>query len=131
MRKMAEGRADISELDWLGRIVSGGSPPAASMACSQRKRSATAQEQLVQLVHAQLRPGRAAMVALPAALGVLHVAQQGIHLRQRQSPIGTHSAVAGHGRQQLVEMRLNAVTGAVLQQIREHVTHQLGGLRLL
>ena len=43
---------------------------------------------------------------LLATLGVLHVAQQGIHLRQRQAAVGTYRAVAGHGRQQLVEVCL-------------------------
>ncbi|MND02051.1 hypothetical protein D3C83_212980 [compost metagenome] len=57
------------------------------------------------------------MVALAAALGVLHVAQQGIHFRQAQTPIGAYRAMTGHGPEQLVEMRLNPVAGAVLKQI--------------
>src|SRR3546814_2087845 len=61
MRKMAGGRADIRKLDGLGRIVSGDRRPAASTV-RREDYSATAQEQLVQLVHAELRPGRTPVI---------------------------------------------------------------------
>lgn len=71
------------------------------------------------------------MVALAAALGDLHVAQQGVHFRQRQASIGTDRSVAGHGPEQFVQMRLDTVAGAVLQQVGDDVAYQLGRLRLL
>ena len=43
--------------------------------------SATTQEQLVQLLEAQLNPGRAPVITLPGTLGLFHVAQQRVHLR--------------------------------------------------
>ena len=60
--------------------------------------SATAQEQLVQLIDTQLGPGGPAVVALAGAFGFLHVPQQGIHFRYGEAAIGPHRAVAGHGR---------------------------------
>src|SRR5512139_951865 len=56
------------------------SPPTASA-------SAPAHEQAVELGKAEPRPGGTAVVALPAALGALDVAQQGIHLVERQAPV--------------------------------------------
>jgi hypothetical protein len=38
----------------------------------------------------QLVPGRPAVIALPAALGRLHLAQQRVHLGNRQRAIGAH-----------------------------------------
>jgi hypothetical protein len=54
-------------------------------------------EQFVQLIEADLHPGRAAMVALPAAFGDFHLAQQGIHFVNRETAIGAYRAVTGHG----------------------------------
>src|SRR5256885_15932240 len=36
------------------------------------------------------------VVALVGALGDFHLAQQGVHLVQRQAAVGAHGAVAGH-----------------------------------
>ena len=71
------------------------------------------------------------MVALTAALGVFHVAQQAVHFRQGQAPVGADRAVAGHGAEQFVEMRLDTVAGAVFHQIRKHVADQSIGFGLL
>src|SRR5215471_14930845 len=64
--------------------------------------SAATHEELVEVPEAHLEPGRAAVVALPRPLGLLHLAQQRVHLRDRQSAMRAHRAVAGHGAQQLV-----------------------------
>src|SRR5258705_7557073 len=64
--------------------------------------SAATHEELVEVRQAHLEPRRAAVVALPGALGLLHLAQQRVHLRNRQRPVGAHRAVAGHGAEQLV-----------------------------
>ena len=71
------------------------------------------------------------MVALAAALGVFHVAQQGVHLGNCQTPVGAHGTVASHGAEQLIEVRLNAITGAVLHKVGKHVLHQAVGFSLL
>ena len=57
------------------------------------------------------------MIALPAAFGGFHVSEQGIHFRNRQLPIRPHLAMTGHGRQQLILMRLYTVATAILQHI--------------
>ena len=71
------------------------------------------------------------MIALTTALGVFHVTQQAVHFRDRQTAIGPDRTVAGHGAEQLVEVRLNPVTGAVLHQIGQHVMNQALSLGLL
>ena len=71
------------------------------------------------------------MVALAAALGVFHVAQQAVHFRQGQAAVGADGAVAGHGAEQFVDMRLDTVAGAVLHQVCQYVGHQAVGLGLL
>ena len=47
-------------------------------------------EPAIKFTHRQLHPGWAAVIALSAALCGLHVAKQGVHLPDRQAPIGTH-----------------------------------------
>ena len=69
------------------------------------------------------------MVALTTALGGFHVPQQGIHFRDSQLPIGSHRAVTCHGTKQFVGHRLHTVAFTVLNQIRQHVPHQLLGVR--
>src|SRR5256885_14570058 len=64
--------------------------------------SAATHEEFVEIGETHLVPGRTAMVALPGALGLLHLAQQGVHFRNRQGPMGAHRAVAGHRPEQLV-----------------------------
>ena len=59
--------------------------------------SLPAQKQGVQFFEAELHPGGAAVVALVAARGVLHVAKERIHFGQSELAAGAHGAVAGHG----------------------------------
>src|SRR6185369_1634097 len=61
-----------------------------------------AHEERIEFPHCELPPGRAAVVALVGTLGFLHLAQQGVHLVQRELAIGAHGAVAGHRPQQFV-----------------------------
>src|SRR6266581_5779846 len=58
-----------------------------------RSKLAPTQEQPIEVGERQLGPGRAAVVALVGALGSFHLAQQGVHLRQRQLAVGAHRAV--------------------------------------
>src|SRR3546814_10117432 len=55
-------------------------------------------EQLLHIVHRQLHPGRAAMVALARVRGDLHLAEQRVHLGDVQGAPGADRAVTGHGR---------------------------------
>src|SRR3546814_17668483 len=55
-------------------------------------------EQLLHIVHRQLHPGRAAMVALARVRGALHLAEQRVHLGDVQGAPGADRAVTGHGR---------------------------------
>ncbi len=71
------------------------------------------------------------MVALAAALGIFHIPQQTVHFRQGQAPIGAHGTMTGHGPEQFVQMRLDAIAGAVLHQVRQHILHQPVGFGLL
>ena len=73
----------------------------------------------VELAHAELPPGGAAVIALVGALGFFHLAQQRVHLFQRQLPVGAHGAVAGHGGEQFVAgaawgcMLMSAISAAL------------------
>ena len=64
------------------------------------------------------------MVALPGALGGFHLAQQGVHFRQRQPPVGADRAMAGHGRQQRIPGVVDAARAAMLAEVGEHVAQQ-------
>ena len=55
-----------------------------------------------------------------------HVAQQRVHLVQRQPAVGAHRAVAGHRRQQLVARALHHAAGVDLRQFGQHRARQLG-----
>jgi hypothetical protein len=55
----------------------------------------TTHEHFVQIVHAQLEPGRATMIALTGALGLFHFTQQGIHFGDTQDAIRAHGTVTG------------------------------------
>ena len=68
------------------------------------------------------------MIALSAALGVFHVAQQRIHFRKREPAMGTHGAVAGHGGEQLILVLADPRGVSVLDQVGKHIAHQ--GLRI-
>lgn len=59
--------------------------------------SLPAQKQGVQFFEGELHPGWAAVVALVAAWGALHVAQKRVHFGQGELAAGAHGAVAGHG----------------------------------
>ena len=65
------------------------------------------------------------MIALAAALRVLHGAQQGVHLREGERTVCPHAAVAGHGGQKRVLRRLHPGTAALCLKIGEHVSQQL------
>src|SRR6185436_6997365 len=60
-------------------------------------------EQFLDVGMGELHPGWAAVVALAAMGGDLHLAQQGVHLGDREQTAGADGAVAGHGRSDMVE----------------------------
>src|SRR5688572_13424107 len=59
--------------------------------------SASTQEHAIELEQADLRPGRAPVIALVGARGLLHLAQQGIHFRQREAAVRVDGGTAGDG----------------------------------
>src|SRR3977135_558349 len=61
-----------------------------------RTLSAATQEQLVEVGEGELVPRRPAVVAAARALGLLHLAQQRVHLCDGESAVGAHRCVAGH-----------------------------------
>src|SRR5258705_4190388 len=63
---------------------------------------AATQEKLVEVGEGELVPRRPAVVAAARALGFLHLAQQRVHLCNREGAVGAHRGVAGHGGEQLV-----------------------------
>jgi len=82
--------------------------------------STAAQEQLVQVREAHLVPGRAAVIALAGTLGFFHLAQQRVHLRYRQGPVGAHRAMTRHGPEQLVPALGEHATRPVLAEVPQH-----------
>src|SRR5690606_25860246 len=119
-----------STLAGAGASASSLSPqPATSIATTsaalpQSLISTPPQEPAINFSQRKARPRRAAMVALPGTLGDLHVAQQGVHFRQRQPPVGAYRTVAGHRRQQLVTGTGDAPALAMLAQVGEHIAQQ-------
>ena len=70
------------------------------------------------------------MVALVAALGLFHLAQQRVHFIEVQAPVGAHRAVAGHGGQQLVVGALHYGAGVHLFEFGQHAARQLDRVAL-
>src|SRR5215467_9750640 len=88
--------------------------------------SAATHEELVEVRKAHLEPGRAAMVALPRALGFLHLAQERVHLRDGQRPVRAYRAVAGHGAEQLIAALGEHAARAVLADVAQQRARQNG-----
>src|SRR3546814_14855063 len=80
-------------------------------------------EQLFYVAMAQLHPGGAAVIALAAAGGDLHFAEQGVHFRDAQYAAGADGTVAGHGRghqvQALLQGKRAVIGGEVVGQRSE------------
>ena len=70
------------------------------------------------------------MVALPRALGGLHVAQQRVHLGQREAAVGLDRGAAGDVAEQGVRRRLEMMPAALLAQVGEHLAHQRPEVRV-
>ena len=64
------------------------------------------------------------MIALAAALGRFHLAQQSVHLRYRQLAIGANRAMAGQAGQQTVEPFFHLTAVALGIDIRQHIAYQ-------
>ena len=64
------------------------------------------------------------MIACFAALGAFHLAQQRVHLVDRQPPVRAHRRVARHRREQLVHRRFDAPRALFCREIAEHVAHE-------
>src|SRR6187455_1674991 len=60
-------------------------------------RSAATQKHAIELVQADMRPRRTPVIALIRARRLLHLAKQGVHLRQRQAPMRMDGRTAGNG----------------------------------
>ncbi|MPN41365.1 hypothetical protein SDC9_188910 [bioreactor metagenome] len=70
------------------------------------------------------------MVALVAAVGGLHLAQQGVHFVQRELAVGAHGTVAGHGGQDFIVCALHHGGGIVRGQFGQHAARQLHRIAL-
>src|SRR2546430_15236511 len=93
----------ISTGKWPARVAASALLPLAVGPMSRiAADSAATHEEFVEIGEAHLVPGRTAVGALPGALGLLHLAQQGVHLQDRQGAMGAHRAAAGHRPEQLV-----------------------------
>ena len=66
------------------------------------------------------------MVALAGTLGGLHVTQQRIHFGNAQPPVGTHRAMAGHGRQQFIARTVHPPAVPMLTQVGQAVDDRGG-----
>src|SRR5512143_120005 len=66
----------------------------------------------IQLRQRDLEPRRPSVVALVGALGLFHLAQDGVHLGQRELLVGAHGGVAGEGGQQFVAALGEGAAGA-------------------
>src|SRR5438128_12120912 len=93
----------ISTGKWPARVAASALLPLAVGPMSRiAAGSAATHEEFVEVGEAHLVPGRAAVVALPGALGFLHLAQQGGHLQTGPRPMAAHRAAAGQRPEQLV-----------------------------
>ena len=63
------------------------------------------------------------MIALARTLGRFHIAQQRIHLGQREAAVGAYRGVAGQRGQQFVARFLEPATGAVFAQVLKLMKH--------
>src|SRR5215469_15532510 len=81
-----------------------------------------AQEQPVELLQRQARPGRTAVIALVGALGRLHLPQQRVHLRDAQAPIRVDGTAAGERPEEAVGRAVEVMPGAGIER---EIAHQL------
>src|SRR5260370_29992723 len=86
---------------------------------------AATHEELVEVGEAHLEPRRPPVVALTGALGLFHFPQQGVHLRNRQGPVGAHRAVASHGSQQFVAALGQYAALTTLAEVAAYRSRQL------
>src|SRR5437879_3827442 len=116
----------ISTGKWPARVAASALLPLAVGPMSRiAAGSAATHEEFVEIGEAHLKPSRAAVVALAGALGFLHLAQQGIHLRDRQGPMGADRAVAGHRPEQLVAALGEHAARPVLADVTQHRAREL------
>ena len=78
----------------------------------------------------KLHPGRAAVVALAGARRHFHLAQQGVHLGDRQDAAGADGVVAGDGRGDMGELVAEAERSAELGDFPREVGEKAGSVRL-
>src|SRR5437899_2895756 len=88
--------------------------------------SAATHEELVEIGEAHLKPSRTAMVALAGAIGLLHLAQQGVHLQDREGPMGAHRAVAGHRPEQFVAALREHAARPIFADVLQYRARKLG-----
>ena len=82
----------------------------------------------IQLLDADLPPSRPAVVALVRAFGFFHLAQQGVHLVQRQFAVRPHRAVAGHGGEDFVLRALDDGAGVVQGEFGQDAAGEFDGV---
>src|ERR1700674_2035932 len=115
-----------------GRCKEGGQkmtlPPRPYPSLDRERHSLSAQEHLVQFADRYLVPSRPAMVALTAAFGSFHLAQQSVHLRDRELSIGAHGGVACHRAEQLVTPLGKHAARTEFVDVTQHFAGQLDGV---
>ena len=80
-------------------------------------------EKCVKIGQGQLGPGRSAVIALVCTFRGFHLAEEGIHFRNRQDTVGTDGIVTGDGCQQFVSFFPGDPGGSVFMQITKNVVH--------
>src|SRR5579862_2285321 len=89
-------------------------------AVARRACSAPTQKELIELAEREACPGWPAVIALVGALGGLHLPKQGIHLRQRQSPVRMNRRAAGERAQETVSGFLQMIRPGLELQVPHH-----------
>src|SRR3546814_1615486 len=85
-------------------------------------------EQLLDIAVCEFHPGRAAVVALARMRGRLHLAEQRVHLGDRQHAPRPHRTVARHRRGDVIEPFLEAERGVIGAERSEEHTSELQSL---
>ena len=87
-------------------------------------RLSATQEQTIEVGHRNGRPGWATVIALICALGRFHLAQQCIHLVDRQQSICAHLMVASHRGKKIVARIFVPVAVTGLSKIGQDIAQQ-------
>src|ERR1043166_1736306 len=94
-------------------------------------RSLSAHEHLVQIAHAELKPGGSPVIALPRAFGCLHFAQQRVHFGVGEHTMRADRAMAGKRRQQFIATFGEHAAQTELAHFTQHIAREFSLSRVL